>query len=120
MKESLKPLEPGCLALVFRVGGKFPKILNNIVTVVQKKPSNYMYRCSACRTYSGWWSIDQDIYPDKTIVCCSCCMVRIDPDEDQINEFKEYYVDLEREAEEERIEYLRGAVIEEYERLKRE
>ena len=83
MRESLKPIEAGCLALVLLDG--------SVVTVVRKGSSPELrhrigMKCERCRSESQDWVIRCD----KRGVgnACECALVRIDPDADMRDELR--------------------------------
>lgn len=73
MKESLKPIEPGCLAMV--VHSDHPLI---VATVREKYPTRD--RCHECGRHNSYWRIDGE--NTERWHYCLCVLIRIDPDEE--------------------------------------
>ena len=81
MRESLKPIEPGCLVLVKR--GRHAGAVGR-VEHQQHWPDHH---CNACDSHDPWfskyWSFD-----GRPGAICGCALMRIDPDDDQREEFE--------------------------------
>ena len=82
MKESLKPIEPGCLALT--IAGNAAGIIVMVVRsglLLYPKPS----RCIVCQRSDRWWVLETETHEGDG---CECSLMRIDPDEDVLRQFR--------------------------------
>ena len=78
MKESLKPIEPGCLAMVV----KAPNPQRNhigMVGIYQPLPYNFNGACPACGRRDTASTLDCD---GRILMGCSDGLIRIDPDDE--------------------------------------
>jgi len=76
----IKPIVPGCLALV--VSRKVP---THEVTV-NFYMAGYIIECDFCGSKDKWWDVTSRFYDNKT-AACTCCLIRIDGhDPDAITE----------------------------------
>lgn len=82
----MKPIEPGCLALMaptlFEISGEKSA---QIVTVVRRHESSFVdLLCHDCGAINSAWVIDAGV--GKDFVCCSCDLTPLGHDPDAITE----------------------------------
>jgi len=86
----IKPIEPGCLAIIapvtLRVRGTCSPIQSHTVTVIERVPSDN-YTCRVCRGSQNTWRINSPFCNPSIVLTCACRLTRIDGgDPDAITE----------------------------------
>ena len=98
MRESLKPIEPGCLVWnsVLRAQDRVvePWSVDKPACSGVKRLNRAPIRCRGCKTVAWWLTKETEATKE---VYCECVLIRLDPDDDQRATFERERIEDEAE-----------------------